>query len=290
MRRTRGFTLIELLVVIAIIALLVSILLPSLQRVREIARRTKCLTNVRGVGQALMIYTKDPVNNNAWPFSIVCKGWSIMTGTDYDEEPPSQATMTAFAPRCITMIPFMLLRQKLVEARFFACPSDEDVTAADEVKHPNPNPKKQDIYDWDFRSHTHISYSYVCPIQGSTYDRSGMDAYTRQPDQVATFADKTPAFDGKTITAWLDDNMNLKNWRANMSQNHTKGEVIHVLWADSHVSTETRADIGIAKDNIYTGYGASSGSAQSATSTSVSSHLDCEDSFLIGPYRKDDEY
>ncbi len=57
--RRGGFTLIELLVVVAIIALLISILLPSLQRAREAARRTVCLANLGGFGRACLVYAEE---------------------------------------------------------------------------------------------------------------------------------------------------------------------------------------------------------------------------------------
>src|SRR5207248_9797774 len=62
-QRDKGFTLVELLVVIGIIALLISILLPSLNRERETANRVKCGSNIRQIGQAILLYANENKGN-----------------------------------------------------------------------------------------------------------------------------------------------------------------------------------------------------------------------------------
>lgn len=78
----RGFTLIELLVVIAIIAIIAAILFPVFAKVREKARQTTCLSNVKQIGLAMTQYTQD--NDESFPIGAVAgslgQGWA---GTIY---------------------------------------------------------------------------------------------------------------------------------------------------------------------------------------------------------------
>lgn len=76
-RIRRAFTLVELLVVVGIIAALIGILLPVLSRVREHAKRTNCLSNLRQLGQGMIMYAGE--NRDRLP-----NGNPVATSNDYD--------------------------------------------------------------------------------------------------------------------------------------------------------------------------------------------------------------
>ncbi len=81
-RRIDGFTLVELLVVISIIALIISILLPSLSSARKAAQNTACMSNERQGGQAMIMFAADDSDHRIPPLwdSSRAKFWSGLLG------------------------------------------------------------------------------------------------------------------------------------------------------------------------------------------------------------------
>jgi prepilin-type N-terminal cleavage/methylation domain-containing protein len=126
--RRRGFTLVELLIVIGLIALLISLLIPALNKAREHSNRAKCLANLRTLGQAMFFYAganKDRLPN--------CN-------------PPGVASNSAAADRALLALANNFVRSP----RVFYCPSDKDpepqeiVTALPQV--PNSARISYDFY------------------------------------------------------------------------------------------------------------------------------------------------
>ena len=285
MRKKRGFTLVELLVVIAIIALLMGILMPALARVRQIAFRMVCGSNLSGIGKAMLIYANDYEDElpraggrgSVWGGPVV---WNAATRNLAYGLAANGTGGKATISSCF----YLLVKYAEVTPKSFICKSDSG-TSEFKLSNETGAGNMEFIDCWDFGSEplTHCSYTYHMPFGLYALTTSSEPGMAVAGDRSPWLA--SPAASAKIFSQFNPAGTNIDAQKYGNSISHQE-DGQNVLFMDSHVYFEKRAYCAINDDNIYTYWTSPAGSdidrkLGSAPVVGGSEPRDRKDSFLV---------
>jgi len=243
-RGRRGMTYLDVLVLAAVLPI-ASVFLVSCMTCgsRETANRVKCASNLRQIGQALLLYSNE--NAKAYPRTTYVPGAKPVWGTGAPATRPFDSNGPQ--PNDVTAALFLLLRTQEITSEIFVCPSANE--ERDNYGGGSNSPLNRSNFT-DVKKN--LSYSFTNPYPDTPAANKGYKLTNERSAEFAVAADKNPGVRGKesnVLTVKPSNNGNQMKL-GNSGCHDRDGQ--NVLYGEGHVEFQNNPFVGVKGDNIYT--------------------------------------